>query len=35
VLTKRNFEYDLNAWRRWLRTEFRLEAQPRRKVPEP
>jgi hypothetical protein len=34
-LTRRNFGYDLDAWRRWLRTEFRLEPQPRRQVPEP
>jgi hypothetical protein len=34
-LSGRNFGYDLAAWRDWLRTAFRAENPPARRVPEP
>lgn len=34
-LTERNFGFDQEAWRNWVRTAFRVENVPGRRVPEP
>lgn len=34
-LTSVDFGYDADAWRRWLRTEFRPDTAPGRRVPQP
>lgn len=35
ALTGRDFGYNTSAWKRWLRSSFRLEAEPGRRVVEP
>ena len=34
-LTGQDFGYDQAAWRAWLRTSFKAEAEPAKRVPQP
>jgi hypothetical protein len=34
-LTGQDFGYNVNSWRRWLRTSFQPDPAPARSVPQP